>query len=319
MVEIGTIILGISLALIATFCFNLAFILQKKGLTQGLPEINFEEGIKSVFKSFVAFFQNKTWITGFILGILGWFPYIISTGLVGILVVQPLMSLGLIILVIAAHRVLREKVTILEIIAIILLGIVPILVTSAGISDVNINLYSFVGHLIIFLGITLSIGFLCFIISKRKRKTPSEALFILFAGGIFYAFGLIFTNILAQAIADSHVFLLYFWEILFGIFWLDYYHLWLFLGFWGMVISNIISITFYQSAFQKGKALIMYPILNSFILIIPILAGLFVFNQGFMNYPLFFIAIFIVLMSNISLSKFQAKIETIEVSKKSEK
>ncbi|MFW9937412.1 MAG: hypothetical protein ACFFD5_07165 [Candidatus Thorarchaeota archaeon] len=319
MVELSTTILGISLALTATICFNLAFILQKKGLNQGLPEINFDGGIINVIKSFLAFFQNKTWITGFILGILGWFPYIISTGLVGILVVQPLMSLGLVIFVIAAHQVLKEKVTILEIIAIVLLGIVPILITSAGISDVNIDLYSFVGPLLIFLGITLTIGFLCFIISKRKRKTPLEGLFILFTGGIFYAFGLIFTNILAQAITDAHVFPLYFWEILFGIFWFDYYHLWLFLGFWGMVISNIISITFYQSAFQKGKALTMYPILNSFILIIPLLAGLFVFNQSFMNFPLFFIAVFIVLIANITLSKFQAQIETIEISKKSEK
>lgn len=312
MVDIVTTIFGISFALIATICFNLAIIYQKKALMAGLPDIEFDTGVGGVLTSFKAFFQNKTWLFGFSLGIIGWFPYIIAMGLVGILVVQPVMGVGLILFVFAANKILGEKVTIFEIIAIAMLGVAPILITFAGVSDVNIDLYSFVAPLSIFLAILISISVVCFYISKSKRGTNLEGLFIMFTGSILYALGAVFTNILAQAFKDSQVFPLFFWEMIFGIFWFEYFHLWLFLGFWGMAIFNVVSVAFYQSAFQKGKALIMFPILNSFSLIIPIIAGLFVFNQSFAVIYLFLIAIVLILIATLTLSRFQAEIETLE-------
>ncbi|MHA1293966.1 MAG: hypothetical protein ACTSQJ_15025 [Promethearchaeota archaeon] len=316
MVNIIIIISGIILALIATFCFNLAIIFQKKGLTQGLPEIKFDEGIISILESFKEFFKNKSWIFGFFLGIIGWFPYIIAMALVGILVVQPIVSVGLIVFVIAAKKILNERVSIFEVCAIGMLAIAPILIAFAGILQADIDLYKFVIPLLIFLTIFISISISCFLISKSKRGTQFEGLFIMFTGAILYALGAIFTNILAEAIVLAKINPLFFWEIIFGIFWFafasSYFHLWLFLGFWGMVFFNVFSVIFYQSAFQKGKAIIMFPILNSFALLIPILAGLLVFHQGFSNYALFSIAIVLLLISNITLSKFQAKIEAIE-------
>ncbi|MFX1257459.1 MAG: hypothetical protein ACFFAN_06355 [Promethearchaeota archaeon] len=311
MVDTLSVIMGIILALIATFCFNLAIVFQKRGLIEG-PEIKFEEGIVSVLKSFKVFFKNKSWISGFFLGIIGWIPYVIAMGLVGILVVQPIMSVGLIVFVIAANRILGERISLFEYISICMLIIAPILIVFAGISEVRINLYQFVVPFLIFLVISFSTSFICFLISKRKRGTQLESLFIMFVGAILYALGGIFTNVFAQAFIDAKInlFTYYGWiEVLFGVFWFDYIHLWVFLGFWGMIICNISSVVFYQSAFQKGKTVLMFPILNSFALIIPIVVGLFVFRQSFNNDYLFLIAIVFILSATLILSKFQAEIE----------
>ncbi len=314
MVDVLTIINGIILALIATFCFNLAIVFQKKGLKEGVPEISFEGGISSILKAFKEFFQNKTWIFGFLLGIIGWFPYVISMGMIGILVVQPIMSVGLIVFVIAVNKLLDEKVSSFELAAIGMLGIAPVLIVIAGITEVKIDLHGFVVPLIIFLAIFLTISAICFIISKKRRGTQSEALFIMFSGAILYAFGAIFTNILAQAFGDAEVGITWYFlfELLFGIFWFDYFHLWLFLSFWGMAFFNVVSVVLYQSAFQKGKAVVMGPILNSFVLVIPIMAGLFVFGQSFENFSLFLVAIVLIFLAIVTLSKFQAEIELIE-------
>jgi len=139
-----------------------------------------------------------------------------------------------------------------------------------------------------------------------------EGVFLMFSGGILFALGAVFTNILAQAIGDANVFPLFFWELLFGIFWFEYYHFWVFIGFWGMAIFNLFSLVFVQSALQKGKAVLMVPIQNTLVFIVPVIAGLFVFQQSFNNYFLFSIAFVLIIFSVCSLSKFQAKLEMID-------
>ncbi len=317
MVGFPTIILGISFAIIAMICFSLAAVFQKKGIMEGLPEIKIENGIKELLITFKEFIKNKTWIIGFSLGVIGWFPYIISMGLVGILVAQPITSMGLIIFVIAAIKMLHEKISVYELISIAMLGSAPFMIAVSGISDVKIDIYQFAIPFIIFIGILIGVTIICFYISKKKRGTKVESIYLMFTGAIPYAIGAIFTNVLAQAFSDANVGITWYFpfEFLFGIFWFDYAHIWLFIAVYGTLIFNVASIAFVQSALQKGRAVVVMPILNSFALILPIIAGLFVFNQTFANIYLFLITIVLILIATISLSKFQAKIETIEAKK----
>lgn len=311
MIDILTTILGIITAIFATFCFNLGMVLQKKGLKE-CSEIKIEEGMRSILKSFKEFCKNKHWLLGTTLGLIGFIPYVIAMGMVGILVVQPVSTIGLIIFVISAIRILDEKITLFEIISIGILVISPILIGFAIISDINIAFSEvFIPYIIFFSVIILScVG--SYLLSKRERGKKLEGFFLMIIGSLLFSLGATFTNILAQAFKDANIFPLFFWEILFGIFWLDPLHVWLFFGFWGMIIFNLTSIIFFQSALQKKKAVVVVPIHNAIILIVPILAGLFVFNQKFENLILFLISIFLILISIISLSKFQAEIESIE-------
>ena len=136
------IIIGIILALVTTFCFNIAIVYQKKGLSQGKlngAEIKLGMGFKSTIKTFAKLIKNKNWAFGAVLGVVGWIPYIISIGLVGIIVTEPVMATGFIFFVIAANRIIHEKVGIIEYIAIGMLTISPILIALAGISNLEID------------------------------------------------------------------------------------------------------------------------------------------------------------------------------------
>ena len=311
MVDIITTILGIAIALIATTCFNLGIILQKRGLRE-CKEIKIEEGVKSIITVFKDLCKNRPWFIGTALGLIGMIPYAIAMGMVGIVVVQPIMSVGLIIFFISAIKVLKEKVSYFEVIPIIFLISVPFFIGLAQISDPHIDLQGFVIPFLTFFIIMLTLSLVSYFLSKKKRGTRLEGIFIMFIGAIFYSLGAVFTNILAQSLVDSNIFIPFFWEIIFGIFWFEYTHLWAFIGFWGLAVFNIASVIFIQSSLQRSKAVFIIPIQNSITFIIPIIAGLLVFNQNFTNNIFFIITIIIVLISTIILSKYEASIQNVE-------
>ncbi len=321
LVDIITVTIGIILALITTICFNLAFVYQKKGLNQATlngVEIKFEGGIKTILKTFLWLVKNKSWAFGFFLGVIGWFPYIISIGMIGIIVTEPVMATGFIVFVISAIVILKERVGALEYTAIAFLTISPVVIAFSGISDVNIDLYGFVPSFITFLLIVIPISIISLFIAKKRKGTGAEGLFTMFGGALLFALGGVATNILAQALIQTGEGFQWYtlFELPFGIFWFifggSYAHLWVFLGFWLMSIFNISSIPFYQGGFQRGKLLIMYPILDTIALLLPITAGIFVFRQTFTNYPLFFIALVFVVFATLILAKYQLAIENIE-------
>jgi hypothetical protein len=320
-VDLLTVTVGIVLALITTFCFNYAIVLQKKGLKQAKKvgiEIDLQAGLKDTIRTFIKLFKNKSWLSGALLGIVGWVPYIISIGLVGIIVTEPVMATGFIFFVIAAIRILKERVGVIEYMAIGLLTFSPVLIAIAGISDVDIDFYEFIPSLITFLIITISISIILLSIAKRKRGSAGEGLFIMFGGAILFALGGVATNILAQALIQAHdVFPWYFiFEMPFGIIWYfitaSYPYLWVFIGFWMMAIFNLSSVPYYQGGFQKGKILIMYPILDTIALLLPIFAGLIVFRQTFQNYAFFIIALIFIVIGTLILGKYQVAIERMD-------
>jgi len=322
MVDSFTVTLGIILVLIATPMFNLALVFQKMGLRQG-PEIRFDKGFVGILKAFKELAKNKWWLLGAILGVIGWFPYIMSIGLVGFMVAEPINSMGIIIVVIAANRILGEKVTWYEFLAISILAISPILIAFAGISEVAIDLYEMVIPLTIFLIITFSITIGSFVFSQKKRGTKLEGFFVMLTGSFFLALGGVFTNILANILVNVQPTWYIGIEIFFGIFWFifggSYVHLWIFIGWWGLAICNIASFAFYQSAFQKSRMAVVFPILDSVGLSIPIIAGILVFKQTFNNYFLFFLAIFLIFIGTSVLGRFQVDIKTMDVKKSDDK
>jgi hypothetical protein len=199
-----------------------------------------------------------------------------------------------------------------------MLTISPILIALAGISDVDIDLIEFIPSLIIFLIITVSISIISLLYAKKKRNSAIEGLLIMFGGAILFALGGVSTNILAQALIQAND-SFHWYDILqlpFGIFWFiftsSYPYLWVFIGFWMMAVFNLLSVPYYQGGFQKGKILIMYPILDSIALLLPIFAGLIVFQQTFKYYWLFIIAVFLILIASFILSKYQVAIERME-------
>ncbi len=313
MVEIVTIILGISLAILATCMVNIGVALQKKGLMDGLPELDLQGGVSGLGSSFANYFRNKYWVIGFALGIVGWIPYVIAQGFVGIIIVQPLQNVGLIVMVICANRMLNEKITVVEIAAIGLLIFSTVLIALSEISSVYIDLSSFILPFLIFLLIIFLIVIMSVLIGKKLKQRNITALFKIIVAGLLFSLGGLFGNILAQAYVDAsiNIISLFGWaEVLFGVFWFDYAHLWVFLGFYGLIAFNFVGIVYQNNGMQKGKAVVLWPIQTSINLVVPIIVGFVVFNQTVLNLPLFLIAIILILIATLVLSRTQARVES---------
>lgn len=319
MIDPFTIFSGITLSIIAAFCFNYSIILNKKGLLQGLPDINFDQGVKSVVKSFISFFKNRDWAIGFFLGIIGYLPYLISQSLVGIVVTQPITSVGLIILVYFAHKKLNEKIGYIEIISFILMIGGIILIAFAQVSDIFIDILNIALLLILFNLVLIGISIGLFFMALRNKGKGIESVLIMIIAGLITSIGSILSGALVLTLNSGEFFtipLLGIFEIFFGIFWFETYHIWAFICWWGLIIFNIIGYTFVQAGLQRGKAVLTFPISNTTNLIVPLIAGLFIFQQTFQNYILFFIGAISITIATIILSRFQAKIEKIEMLEK---
>ena len=216
MVNIITVIIGIALTVLTSFCFNIAIVLQKKGLMQGLPEFKFEsfQDFIDIFREFI---QNKSWITGFLLSLMGWIPYMIAQSLIGVLIVSPIMSIGLLFLVFFAKKILGENIKIKEGIAMSLLIIAPILITFSDISEVKINLITFLPSFMLFLLIISAVSIFFYLYGESREDKSLEGLFLLLIASNLFSLGAIFTNIFVQALSDAAINLsaLSFFEIFF--------------------------------------------------------------------------------------------------------
>jgi len=315
MADFYTSVIGVIFALIASFCFNFAVIFQKKGL-QSLPEINFNEGIKSAFIILWKYLRNRDWFIGSLLGILGCIPYLSAIEMIGILAVQPLTMTGLIAFIFATRYLLNEKIKSIEYIAIFFLISSPLLIIFSGIYKSSFTLNQILLPFLVFL-IILIICFFFFLLFERKvKKNSLKSIFLVIDAAILGSLGVVFVNIFLIALKEAKIQLnfLGFIEILFGIFWFDSTHFFLFILFWGIFILNSISFFFLQNAFKKGNVAIARPISNCIYLILPIIAGFFIFNQRCDNLYLFITSICLTTMSVIVLSKFQSKIQFDEIS-----
>jgi len=123
-------ILGIILAMVSTILFNIAPILQKEVLDD-------MESIESgnMGNSYRIMFKNKKWVFGMSLGIIGSLPYFFAMQLAGVMVTQPLMNFGFVVLVIAAKKRLGETLPISAKFAIFLMIIMPIFIVLAQVNE----------------------------------------------------------------------------------------------------------------------------------------------------------------------------------------
>ncbi|MHA1929743.1 MAG: hypothetical protein ACTSV2_14315 [Candidatus Thorarchaeota archaeon] len=124
------VMLGIVLAIITSLFWNIAPIIQKEAL-ETMEEIDAGQALGQTKK----LFGNKKWVAGFLLALIGGFTYILATEMAGIVAVQPLMNVGLILLVFLSTRRLGERIDSQAAIGIILLILTPVLITMGGVTE----------------------------------------------------------------------------------------------------------------------------------------------------------------------------------------
>jgi len=288
---------GIIFAIIAAICFNLAPVFQKEALNQ----MDFEVKFSNFFRSLLAMFTNKKWISGFLIGLLGGIPYIIAMDWAGLSVVQPVGNFGLIVLVIFGQKRLNEKLDTRGKIAIGLIIILPIFI---GVSDVS-NAQSDISDpstmliVLIFTGIILLIALGCFLLSKRNP------IFLAGVVGIFFALGAYYMQAYTSMLAFSgYNIITDIGTIMLNAF-IDPNLIIANTFFMVLLIFNGLAGFTLQMGLQKVSASRFNPIQQTLNYFIAIIGGIIIFNQIVGNWVFYSCGLICGLIGSVILGRYQ--------------
>ncbi|HUX99011.1 MAG TPA: hypothetical protein VMV49_05620 [Candidatus Deferrimicrobium sp.] len=281
-------VFGILLAILGAVMFTVGAIFQKKGV-QDLPEIKMSD-----IKTMTPMLKSKIWVIGIIVGTAGGAPYIASQYFIGIGYTQLLLASGLILLAYMASRMLHERLGIIEYsgIAVIVVGSICLGLAQLQPPPEGLLLTAdFIRNTIIFYSIFGSLIAAGLILYKLTNWGAAKNLAI--NSGIWFGIGACSAQIGTLGIAA--------WDLLV-----------IAIGYLILLAGNAIGTIVVNIAFQKGKAIMVIPLQAAGNYLIPVLAGLTLFQQNFLAWPWFIPALILIMGGVILLSRIQAEVEAIE-------
>ncbi|NHJ33114.1 MAG: hypothetical protein FK732_09635 [Asgard group archaeon] len=262
--------LAIILGVIANSIYNIGLVFKRKGACT-LPEI--EE--QTAWQNIKNFAKCKSWVFGFSLTILQWFPLMYAVKIGSLSLVAPTMAIGFVVLVLFSWFILKEPIRIIEIIGILtvmsglvaLYVIAPIESGNYDLTEMNTffretNAIVYLCAFVVIIGVLISITY--------GRKYAQAGGLLAMASGLSYATATIFAKgaIGSLTFANAADFLknsLSAWQ----------WWIYLFL----MCLGYFVAFTSQQIALQKGKALVVSPTIDIMNLFMQVMAGIFVFNE----------------------------------------
>ncbi|HMF32646.1 MAG TPA: hypothetical protein VKK79_14580 [Candidatus Lokiarchaeia archaeon] len=248
---------GIALALVATIFFNYAPLLMKVGLGQ-MKEIS----SSNLWASIKGMFQNRKWLAGFGLGIVGGIVYFVALEIAGVTIVQPLLNFGFIVLAIMAHRLLGETLDLKAKFAIVILIAMPFFIALSQVTPPN--LYPNYRNMVWFSVVLLIILGVLYLISRKIVILWAITTGILL--GMTAVFTQWFTNIFFQVLSSTGNIFLAVWDGIIAL---------LFLG----AVTIVGTFVFNQIGLQKNPASRFNPINGTTNVTLGILGGIIVFGQ----------------------------------------
>jgi hypothetical protein len=282
---------GIITSIVGALLFSIGVILQKKAVAD-MPEIKLNN-----VDSMLEMVRNRTWLIGTGIALLGGIPYIITQALVGVALTQPLiLGIQLIFIVLLAIKMLDEKLQPLEIFGFLLLISSPILLVLGAVTPPNVDLRSQTFLLtsslfLILISILLVIFF--FIIKFKRLNENIIGISYAIISGIFFAMGAIFMQVGVEVIKGQYADLLFIGIVFILI----------------MFLGNVMGTLLQNLAFQRGKVGISIAVQSTCNLLLAIYGGILIFSQQIL-FPIFYIAgIIVILVSNVILIQFQARLE----------
>ncbi len=124
------VMLGIILAIVTSILWNIAPLIQKEALEE-MQEIDAKNPLKHTRQ----LFSKPRWVVGLLIALLGGITYMIATDLAGIVVIQPLMNVGLILLAFLSTRRLGEKINTSAAIGILLMILTPVFIAFGEVTE----------------------------------------------------------------------------------------------------------------------------------------------------------------------------------------
>ncbi len=253
---------GVLLALAGTGLINYSNYLMKREL-DFLPRI----GTQSTISTIRAFLNCRQWLQAQGLQILGTFSHSIAVGLAPLSIVQPINAAGICLLVLLAVTKLKEKASVVDWIGIgsIILGVMLLGVTLLQ-STAKTEAYR---PVILWLFIVLLVGVVvASLVAAFMREDDRASSFLGIANGVLVGLTAIFMKMGWTDVGNrwgeyriaSFIFSSYFWLAL---------------------VTTLIAMVLFQTALQRGSAIVVVPLVTGFSNLIPIIVGLVAFREPF--------------------------------------
>jgi drug/metabolite transporter (DMT)-like permease len=262
-------ILAIFLGMLSYSMLNIGMGLQKKAAAS-LPKIN-NQTLGQNLKNFLT---NKTWLLGFFMVQSQWMLLVLALDFAPISMITPLMSIGMIALVVFSYFYLKESISYVEIFGIIaiIIGIIVLGVTNPQEEEVQTLDYvcERMGNAdsIIFLTIVFICSVVVVVVSILRKYKNADILFGI-AAGITDALGAILLKAYMSG-ADFRNWVVIKSSII-------RWEWWVFFIF--MIIFNTVATIYLQVAYQRGKAIIVAPIFAVLAMITPVFSGIIIFDD----------------------------------------
>ncbi|MFW9995330.1 MAG: hypothetical protein ACFFD4_25055 [Candidatus Odinarchaeota archaeon] len=237
----------------AVLCF-------KQGLIRS-GEIKLKHNsLNSLIRQIRIILSEKYWVLGGVLAIGGWIVYLVALAFFEISIVKPLTNISIIVLIIGAIIVYREKVKLTEWIGVGGLFLASILLSlnaeeKPGKEVINqfFFLLMLLATLFLLIPLITTFSFASGVQNKEKLAIP----FALFSG-TYYGIGGLFTNVM----------LLYFQEPIVFIFTGSFF-----------LFSYAVALVAGQMSIVSGRLSIVYTVETTVIILVSVIGGSFVFNE----------------------------------------
>ncbi len=253
---------AVILALIATSCINYSGYMQKRELNN-LPRIE----RKGFLKTLKAFLTCIPWLEAQGLQFLGTFVHAIAAGLAPLSVVQPINTSGVLLLALLAITKLGEKASTIDWAGIgsIILGLILLGLSLRGgeHAPLRFNPY-FLWFLIILLFFISGTSFF----AAFKRKDERTPVMIAIGNGVLLGLNAVLVKLAVNDLA------LKFWNESLGKALSSPY-------IWMVLVISLVTLLLSQIALQRGKAIIVIPVIYGLSNLIPILIGLIALGEHF--------------------------------------
>ncbi|MDD5748593.1 MAG: DMT family transporter [Actinomycetota bacterium] len=256
------LVLGVILAIIATVLMNYGNYLQKMELAN-LPRI----GSISVFDTIRAFLNSRTWLTAQGIQITGACAHNFAVAFAPLSVVEPIDASGIALLVVLAVTRLKEKAALVDWLGIFSVtgGVLMLAVTLFQTTSTEQEYRPVILWFFIILMCLISISSLIAAFSRRDEKASS---FLGIGVGMLVGLTAIFTKMAWIDIANR-------WgEYRVAGFMFSLY-------FWLAIVNSVVCMVLFQTALQRGLAIVVVPLVTGFSNLIPIIVGFVAFREPF--------------------------------------
>ncbi|MFX1493642.1 MAG: hypothetical protein ACFFBZ_05120 [Promethearchaeota archaeon] len=289
--------LGVLLAVLSGLSHFSGMLIEKSIINKLPPDVKL---MKSLIKT-------PLWLFAlFIRFGLGSAFFMIAEIIIGPAIVPGLMACGLIVLAVGSVKIIGEKLTLLEIIAILMMIIA---ITMLGFSELSINLTEynlldslFIIRMIVFTSVIASVGLLLQFMQSRNKKYKGILLAIL--SGFMFSLSNFWIGPLMGAI--THVFS--------GEFSIGEFFLFIISSIM-LVVVNVIAISKMAAALRYGDASKLVPIQNLPSQSTPSIVYFLVFllpPPTVLSAIFFIVAIVLIITSSFILGKRQAQMDEIK-------